>query len=319
MKKIKELKIIYMGTPDFSASLLEWLIEEGFNVIGVVTKQDALLGRKKILTPTPVKEVAMKHNIPVFAPHRIRLDHNFIIENEPDLILTFAYGQIVPKAVLDAPLYGCLNFHGSILPVLRGASPIQMSLMHNDKETGVSLMEMVEAMDAGRVFGIEKFPLEDSDNFKTVSYKMVEASKTLILDHLEDIVTGLNVGVAQDESKVTFAPLLKPKDEEINLQTDNIYYILGKIRAFSPEIGVNVGYLDTTLKIFEAEFFNSLEDHHIGELFIENNYLLVQVIGGQISLRSIQKSGKNIVDAKSFINGERSKLPVILKSRNIND
>ena len=125
--------------------------------------------------------------------------------------------------------------------------------------------------------------------------------------------------MAQDESKVTFAPLLKPKDEEINLQTDNIYYILGKIRAFSPEIGVNVGYLDTTLKIFEAEFFNSLEDHHIGELFIENNYLLVQVIGGQISLRSIQKSGKNIVDAKSFINGERSKLPVILKSRNIND
>lgn len=305
-----------MGTPSFSALLLEALINEGFNIIGVVTKEDAPVGRKKVLTPSPVKEVALKHNIPVFTPHRIKLDHEFIINAKPDVILTFAYGQIVPKAVLDAPKYKCLNFHGSILPKYRGASPIQMALINNELETGVSLMEMVEKMDAGVVYGIERFPLSSYDNFSTVSLKMVEASLSLIKTVLPSIISGENKGILQDEKEVTFAPLLKPVDEELDLENDDVKRVLGKIQAFSPDTGINILYNNELLKIYEASLFNSEEDEEIGTLFISpQSELILQVKGGQIKIMTLQKSGKSKVDARSFINGEKAKLPTILKMR----
>lgn len=316
MEKLKSLKIIYMGTPSFSALLLEALINEGFNIIGVVTKEDAPVGRKKVLTPSPVKEVALKHNIPVFTPHRIKLDHEFIINAKPDVILTFAYGQIVPKAVLDAPKYKCLNFHGSILPKYRGASPIQMALINNELETGVSLMEMVEKMDAGVVYGIERFPLSSYDNFSTVSLKMVEASLSLIKTVLPSIISGENKGIPQDEKEVTFAPLLKPVDEELDLENDDVKRVLGKIQAFSPDTGINILYNNELLKIYEASLFNNEEDEEIGTLFISpQSELILQVKGGQIKIMTLQKSGKSKVDARSFINGEKAKLPTILKMR----
>lgn len=316
MEKLKSLKIIYMGTPSFSALLLEALINEGFNIIGVVTKEDAPVGRKKVLTPSPVKEVALKHNIPVFTPHRIKLDHEFIINAKPDVILTFAYGQIVPKGVLDAPKYKCLNFHGSILPKYRGASPIQMALINNELETGVSLMEMVEKMDAGVVYGIERFPLSSYDNFLTVSLKMVEASLSLIKTVLPSIISGENKGIPQDEKEVTFAPLLKPVDEELDLENDDVKRVLGKIQAFSPDTGINILYNNELLKIYEASLFNNEEDEEIGTLFISpQSELILQVKGGQIKIMTLQKSGKSKVDARSFINGEKAKLPTILKMR----
>ena len=305
-----------MGTPSFSALLLEALINEGFNIIGVVTKEDAPVGRKKVLTPSPVKEVALKHNIPVFTPHRIKLDHDFIINAKPDVILTFAYGQIVPKAVLDAPKYKCLNFHGSILPKYRGSSPIQMALINNELETGVSLMEMVEKMDAGVVYGIERFPLSSHDNFATVSLKMVEASLSLIKTVLPSIISGENKGIPQDENEVTFAPLLKPVDEELNLENDDVKRVLGKIQAFSPDTGINILYNNELLKIYEASLYNNQEDKVSGTLFISSqSELILQVKGGQIKIMTLQKSGKSKVDARSFINGEKAKLPTILKMR----
>ncbi len=316
MEKLKSLKIIYMGTPAFSASLLELLIKEGYNIVGVVTQEDAFVGRKKVLTPSPVKEVAIKHNINVFTPHRIRHDYDFIADLKPDLILTFAYGQIVPKEVLTAPRYACLNFHGSILPKYRGASPIQMALINGEKETGVSLMEMVEAMDAGVVYGIRKFPLTENDNFDTVSEKMVKASLTLVKEVLPSIISGENKGVAQDEKEVTFAPLLKAKDEEIDLFNDDVNKVFGKIQAFGPDIGVNLHYYGELLKIYEARIANFREEVAVGTLFVnEKNLLTLQVRGGQLTLLTLQKSGKKRVDARSFLNGERPKLPTILKMR----
>ena len=306
-----------MGTPAFSANLLEALLDQGFNIIGVVTQEDAPVGRKKTLTPSPVKEVAVARNIKVYTPHRIRHDHDFIITAKPDLILTFAYGQIVPTAVLNAPKYGCLNFHGSILPKYRGASPIQMALINGEKETGVSLMRMVEAMDAGVVYGISKFALTESDNFETVSLKMVSASLTLIRDTLPHVISGENKGMAQDESKVTIAPLLRAKDEEINLKIDDVKRVFGKIQAFAPLTGVNILYLGEPLKIYEARIANFRQEVEVGTLFIKDNNLMLQLKGGQLTLKVLQKSGKKQVDAKSFINGERQKLPTILKMRDV--
>ena len=310
---MKDLRIIYLGTPDFSAELLRYLIEAGYNIIAVVTQGDSPVGRKRVLTPSPVKTLALAHNIPVFTPLRIRKEYDFIVELEPDLILTFAYGQIVPKAVLEAPKYGCLNFHGSILPKYRGASPIQMALINAEEETGVSLMEMVEAMDAGRVFGIEKFKIEPSDNFLTIASKMVKASATLIEEVLPSVISGENKGVQQEESQVTFAPLLKIKDEWINLENDDVKNVLGRIQAFAPAPGALLSYDDLPLKIYEAHFDNNNVTRTIGELFIRDKKLLLQVKGGQIEVLKLQKSGKKIIDARSFINGEKHKLPTILK------
>lgn len=313
MSMIKDLKIVYLGTPDFSAELLTYLINEGYNIIAVVTQGDSYVGRKKVLTASPVKRVALEHNIPVFTPYRIRKEYDFVIDLKPDLILTFAYGQIVPQEVLTAPRFGCLNFHGSILPKYRGASPIQMALINGEKETGVSLMEMVEAMDAGRVFGIEKFNIEATDNFATIATKMVKASVKLIGEVLPSVISGQNKGIPQDESKVTFAPLLKPKDEWINLEKDDVKNVLGRIQAFAPSVGVTLSYEKTPLKIYKARFVNSDTNRPLGELFISEKRLLLQVKGGQIQLLSLQKSGKKIVDAQSFINGEQNRLPCVLK------
>ncbi len=313
VKSMKNLRIVYLGTPDFSAELLRYLIAEDYNIIAVVTQGDSPVGRKRVLTPSPVKSLALAHNIPVFTPFRIRREYDFLVELKPDLILTFAYGQIVPKAVLDAPKYGCLNFHGSILPKYRGASPIQMALINAERETGVSLMEMVEAMDAGRVFGIQKFKIEPSDNFATIASKMVKASATLIKEVLPAVISGENKGTPQDESQVTFAPLLKAKDEWIDLENDDVKNVLGRIQAFTPLTGATLSYDSLPLKIYEARLENNRVERAIGELFTNDKRLLLQVKGGQIEILQLQKSGKKIVDAKSFINGEQSKLPTLLK------
>lgn len=316
---IKELRIIYMGTPDFSALLLEKLISAGYNIVGVVTREDALVGRKRVLTVSPVKAIAIKHNLPIFTPHRIREDFNFVLEMNPDLIITFAYGQIVPSEVLNAPRFACLNLHGSILPKYRGASPIQMALINRDQETGVSLMAMIDKMDAGVVYGIGKFALNEESNFKTVSEKMVEVSVKLLEEYLPSIVEGSNNGVAQNEGEVTFAPRLKRNDEFIDFVRDDIDRTLGKLQAFTPEPGLSVIYRGAPLKIFSAAIFNHEVEHEIGKMFVKEDKLLLQLQGGQLALTKIQKSGKNVVDARSFLNGEQNNLPLILTSESLND
>lgn len=315
---MENLKVIYMGTPDFSAELLEKLIVEGLNIVGVVTQTDALIGRKRVLTPSPVKRVALAHNIPVFTPERIRDDYAFIIDLQPDLILTFAYGQIVPKAVLDAPRIACLNFHGSRLPAYRGAAPIQMALMNGDRTTGVTLMEMVEEMDAGRIYGIQEFPIFAADNFTTLSQKMITASLCLVRKVLPGVISGENKGTPQDTTKVTYAPLLKRSDEYIHFMSDNITRVLGKIHSFIGA-GVSVTYADTLLKIHEAVKLNEDVKAEIGTLFISDNNLVLQLLDGQIVIKSLQKAGKKVIDAKSFINGEQANLPVVLKGYEAND
>ena len=308
-----------MGTPDFSAKLLESLISTGFNIIGVVTQEDALVGRKRILTPSPVKEVALAHNIPVFTPRKIKEEFDFIILLQPDLILTFAYGQIVPLEVLQAPRYGALNLHGSLLPKYRGASPIQMALMNNDAETGVTLMEMVAAMDAGRMYAKSKFSLTSEDNFITVANKMAEVSLPLLINALPDIISGQNAGVKQDETAVTYAPLLTRSVEFIDFENDTVAKVLGKLRAFSPEPGVSVRYDNNVLKIYEAQYLNNTMEFPIGTLFVTKKMLCLQLKNGQITLISLQKSGKTRINSSAFINGEQAKLPSVLQGFTANE
>lgn len=304
----KKIRIIYMGTPDMSAQLLEHLIINGYNIVGVIAQPDQKVGRKQELEEVPTKVIAKMNNIPVFQPIKIKYDYSFVADLNPDLILCFAYGQIIPEIVLKMPKYGALNYHGSILPKYRGAAPIQYALINNDTESGVCLMEMVKQMDAGRVFQLEKFPLTSDDNFDTVANKVVMASKTLTDHYLQAYVNGELVGVPQDESKVTFSPSIKSEEEKINLEY-SVEKVLGLIRALSPNIGAYVIYKEQVLKIFEAQLVDHSDKYEVGTIIKADKMgLHIQFLHGVVSVLTLQKAGKKKIGYRDFVNGEKDLL-----------
>jgi len=304
----KKIRIIYMGTPQMSAELLEHLIASQYNIVGVVSQVDQKVGRKQLIQEVPTKLVARKYGIPVFQPIKIKHDFEFMAGLKVDLILCFAYGQIIPEEVLRMPKFGALNYHGSILPKYRGAAPIQYALMNNDEESGVCLMEMVKKMDAGKVFALEKFPLLTSDNYETTAQKIVEAAKKITDKYLQDYVNNKLQGVAQNEALVTFAPSIKSEEERINLDLD-YKQIFGLIRALSPHIGAYVLYKDQALKIFESTIVDETQNHEIGSIIkADKTGLFVQFKGGVLALNVLQKAGKKRVGFKDFINGEKDLL-----------
>ena len=183
----KDLKIVYLGTPKISAIVLENLIINGYNIVGIVSQVDKPQGRKMIVKPTETKLIGEKYNIPVFQPVKIRDDYAFLKELEPDIILTMAYGQIIPQAVLDIPKIMPLNLHGSILPKYRGASPIQQALLNGDKTTGITLMEMVDKMDAGKMFFKKEIAIEEDDNYESLSNKLAKLAYEVFDEGIQDL------------------------------------------------------------------------------------------------------------------------------------
>ena len=296
-------RIVYMGTPEISATVLRGLLVEGFNVIAVITNPDKPVGRKGILTPSPVKEVALSHDIPVYQPAKIRLENEFLNDLKPDVIVTMAYGQIVPKAVLDCPKKGCINLHGSLLPELRGAAPIQRSIDEGKKVTGVTLMEMVEAMDAGRMYDKAEVTIEDTDNYTSLAEKIGIAARDLIVKDLIPYLNDELEGIPQDESKVTFAAKIKPEDEKLDFSMP-LERLLLRIRALS-HIPGGYAYLDgLKLKIYAASKAD-LPLGKPGEVVKAKKGFFVACLDGVLSLDLIQLEGKKETDGKSFVNGYR--------------
>ena len=303
MSNIKDVRILYMGTPEMSAKVLEALILGGFNIVGVVAQEDQPVGRKAILTEVPTKVVAKAHDIPVYQPHKIRLDYEFVKEINPDLILTMAYGQIVPQGLLDIPKMGALNLHGSILPKFRGAAPIQRAIMEGEKETGVTLMEMVDKMDAGKMYGFSKCEILPDDNYTSLCEKIVKCCIDVCNNLLPKYFNGELKGEAQDESKVTFADKIKPETEKLSLDYDSDKFI-NYIRGMSEEPGGYVLLNDLKFKILKASKSNQLVNGEVGTLSIDKNVYL-KLKDGVIELKEVQLSGKKKMDGKSFANGSR--------------
>jgi len=299
----EDLRIVYMGTPAISARVLSSLLEAGFHVVGVVTNPDKPQGRKGILTPSPVKALAMEHGIPVFQPVKIRLDHDWLADLKPDVIVTMAYGQIVPEAVLQCPKFGCLNLHGSLLPALRGAAPIQRALDLGLTETGVTLMEMVAKMDAGKMYDKIVVPIELEDTYTTLSEKIAVAASKLIVQDLLDVVNGVLPGEEQDEALVTFANKILPEDEKLDFNLP-ASQVLNRIRALSLTPG-GYAYLDgKKLKILGA-YPALLEDGKPGEVVSTHRGFFVSCNPGVLGLTEVQLEGKKACDGKSFVNGYR--------------
>ena len=304
----QDLKLLFMGTPDISAYVFEKMIEDGYHFVGLVAQPDHPIGRKGIIEKVPTKVIAEKYDVPVFQPVKIRDDFAFIDDVKPDLVITLAYGQIVPQAFLDKVPMGCLNLHGSLLPKYRGASPIQTALINNEKITGVTLMEMVKAMDAGRMYAKKEVFIEEDDNATSLFSKIKIAASELVLEALPKYIDGELVGEIQNEEEVSFCSTIKPEQEKLDLGL-TAQQIVGWIRGLSDEPGAYLYLNNLKLKIYKAKVINNLVNHEIGEIVhADKNGLAFQAKDGQIAILELQKEGKKRMDYKSFINGNQNLL-----------
>lgn len=303
MKNICDYRIVYMGTPEMSAQILERMIKEGFNIVAVIAQEDKPVGRKGLLEPVPTKHIAMQYNIPVYQPHRIRKEYEFVRDLQPDLLLTMAYGQIVPHELLVMPKFGALNLHGSILPSYRGAAPIQRAIMNGEKESGVTLMEMVDEMDAGKMFATSKFAINDDENYTHICEKIVDASIDLVLNALPKYFKGELCGEEQDSDAVTFADKILPENEKLNLDF-KCYTFIRYVNALSYEPGAYLLLNDQKFKILKAHQVSNEIKEEIGTLTVEKRVFL-QLSDGVIELDEVQLQGKKKMDGKSFANGNK--------------
>ncbi len=299
----KKIRILYMGTPEISAVTLKMLIEAGYNIVGLIAQVDKEVGRKHILEKVPTKVVAEEFNIPVYQVENIKNNYEFVKEINPDLILTLAYGQIIPQGLIDIPKYGCLNLHGSILPKYRGAAPIQRAILNGDTETGISLMEMVDKMDAGKVYAVEKVKIEDNDNYTSLQAKLSLAAFNVTDHYLELYLNGLLPGVKQDESLVTIAKKIKPEDELLTKEL-SVKEFVNKVRALAMVPGAYILVNDKKIKVFDAEKVDDIPNEIVGELIFKKGVYLT-LKDGLVHLKLLQLEGKKILDDKSFANGGR--------------
>lgn len=303
------MNIVFMGTPAFAVPSLEMLIEEGYNVVAVVTQPDRPQGRKKVLTPTPVKEAALRHGIPVLQPQRLRNPEAVaeLAEYKPDLIVTAAYGQILPKSVLDMPPLGCLNVHGSLLPAYRGGAPIQRSIINGEKVTGITLMYMAEGLDTGDMIAKVEVPIEDDDTAGTMFDKLSLAGARLLKEQLPTLVQGKVAAEPQDESKATYAPNLTREDEKIDW-TKTSRQIYDQIRGLVPYSG---GFTLWDGDVFKVWACAKPEKSDQGKgdaepgtvLEVGESGIVVKTGDGVLTLLTVQPSGKKAMDAAQFSRG----------------
>lgn len=297
---MKDLKVVFMGTPLFSVPILEKLILNT-NVIGVVTSPDAYVGRKKVLTPCPVKECALKNNINVYSPLKIRDDYDFLKELNPDIIITCAYGQIVPKGVLDIPRLGCVNIHASLLPKYRGGAPIHYAIMNGDEYTGITLMYMDVGMDSGDIITSSRVKIEDGDDLESLSNKLSLLGAEMIIDNLPSIIDGTNSRIKQNEEEVTFCPIIKREDEHLNFN-DSAVNIYNKVRALHPYPLANFILDDLEIKIDECQIVDGVGIP--GTIISEDKRsFTIMAKDKAIMVTRIKPMGKNIMNVSDFKNG----------------
>ena len=307
---MKKVKTIFMGTPEFAIPVLKTLLKLS-DVVCVVTKPDALVGRKKVLTPCPVKRRAIELGIPVSSPVKVCADYEDILNAKPDVIITCAYGQIVSKEILDIPKYGCINIHASLLPKYRGGAPIHYALINGEEETGVTLMYMDEGMDTGDMLVSERIKIEDNDNIEILSDKLSVLGSKMIVNYLEDIINGKIVGVKQDNDKATFARIIKRSDEHLDFNVSN-RDVYNKFRALSPSPLPNFIMDDAEFKIAECQLCD--EEGNASEIISEGkDYFVIGCMNGSIKVTKIKPSGKNVMSVRDFKNGYGSLLGKVLK------
>lgn len=300
---MEKFKVVFMGTPDFSYPILRALHNHGLEVCLVVSQPDRPVGRKKEMRPTPVKKTALQLGLEVFQPERIKDEYQYIIDKQPDMIITAAYGQMLPKALLDAPKYGCINVHASLLPKLRGGSPMHTAITEGFSETGVTIMHMVKKMDAGDIISQEVVEITDQDTVGTLHNKLSIVGSRLLLETIPSIVTGEYERIVQNEDEVTYAHKLSREDEKIDFNRP-VKKVFDHIRGFNPWPGTYFTYNNKNIKTWSAIKLETerYANHQNGEVvIIDENFIGVKVLGGVIGLTEVQFPGKKRVLVSDYL------------------
>ena len=293
-----------MGTPSFAVPILEALIDN-YNVIMVVCQPDKEKDRKGNIIYSPCKEIALKNNIEVYQPNKIREEYQYILDKNPDIIITAAYGQIIPLEILEYPKYGCINVHGSLLPKLRGGAPIHHAIINGDKFAGVTIMYMDKKMDAGDIISQRSIEIGENTILDDLYYKLSIMGRDLLLDTLPSIFNGTNDRIKQDENKVTFGFNITKEEEKIDFN-DTSNNIHNKIRGLSSIPGAYAIINNKRMKIYLSEKTNNISKSKPGTINdINENGIIVSTKDYDIILKDIKLEGKNRCNVKDFINGIR--------------
>lgn len=291
-----------MGTPEFAATILDSLAKK-YEVVLVVSQPDKEVGRKKVLTSPAVIEKAKELNLKYFQPKHIKDDYMPILNAGADMIVTAAYGQIIPNEVLGC-VKKAINVHASLLPKHRGGAPIQRSIINGDKVTGISIIEMVSKLDAGVIYAKKEIEIEDSDNNTTLFEKLSYVGRDLLLDSILDIYSGKNKGVPQDEDKVIYSPNIR-REEEIITFNDSSINIFNKIRGLAMEPGAYARIKGEDLKIYSSEIVEYNGNENPGTILSLKKEIVVKTKDSAIRLIDIKPSGKKMMKAKDFVNGQK--------------
>ncbi len=307
---MSNLRVVYMGTPDFSVPALRQLIEGPHQVVGVVTQPDRPSGRGKKLTPPPVKSMALEHGIEVYQPEKLRKNDEAFVHIsawKPDVCVVAAYGQILPQRFLDIARLGCINIHASLLPKYRGASPINAAIIHGESESGVTLMQMEKGLDTGPMLEIIKTPIGEQETAQELHDRLSELGAST----LNELLTRLNAGeitpVLQDDSLMTYAPLMKKEDGKIEW-TKSAVEVANLIRGVNPWPGA---YAD----ILRADGRHERVKIHLatavdisgkpGKVLESNGRLVVACAKGALEVLRIQPPNGRAMDVRDFLNGNR--------------
>lgn len=323
------MKIVFMGTPAFAVPCLEMLVQEGYEVAAVVTQPDKPQGRKKILTPSPVKQAAEALGLPVLQPKRMRAPEAVaeLAAYAPDLIVTAAYGQILPKAVLDLPPRGCVNVHGSLLPKYRGGAPIQRSVIEGESVTGVTLMYMAEGLDTGDMISRVEVPILDEDTSGTLFGKLSLAGRDLLRQEMPRLLAGPVEAEPQNDAEATYAPNLSRDDERIDW-TAGSKAIYNRIRGLVPFSGAFTLWNGEVFKVWGAA--NPDAEASSGALPVTEGSgeaepvpgtvlaagtggIEVKTGDGSLTLLTVQPAGKKAMAAADFARGGAMKPGAVLE------
>ena len=301
----RKIRVVFMGTPSFAVPILEGLIDN-YEVLLVVCQPDRKKDRKGNVIIPDTKKVALEHNIPVFQPLNIREEYQTILDYEPDMIVTCAYGQFIPKIVVDYPKYGCINVHGSLLPKLRGGAPIHWAIINGEKTTGITVMLMDKKMDAGDIISQRSLDIGDDEILDSLYQRMSILGKELLLDTIPSIIDGTAKYFPQNEDEVTFGLNVRKEEEKIDF-SKSVVDIKNLVRGLNSVPGAYCLFDDNRMKVYQVEIVSSNKNGELGEIVaVDNDGMIVKCSDGYIKILDIAISGKKRCMVRDYFNGVKN-------------
>ncbi|OGE81130.1 MAG: methionyl-tRNA formyltransferase [Candidatus Doudnabacteria bacterium RIFCSPHIGHO2_12_FULL_48_11] len=298
-------KIVFAGTTDFGIPTLE-ILNTKYQILAIVTQPDRPAGRKKALSPSPIKLWAEKNNIPVLQPEELSTITHQLSTLEPGLLLVAAYGQIIPKDILDIPKFGSINIHGSLLPKYRGASPIQAAILRGETETGITLIKMDEKMDHGPVIAQAMMTIDDNDDFITLYKKLSDLSADLVMETLPKWFTGQMRSTEQRHEQATYTKLFAHSDGRVDWATPAVE-VDRKVKALNPEPGVWTTLDKKSVKILKTKALPDAKIELPGKIYESGNEMLVKCQLGSLQILYLHPEGRKPMTGRDFLNGLKSR------------